>query len=482
MVGQRIAADVILKQSADYAAMSPYWNLVNTLIQGIDAMKKAREKYLPRLPAEDVKQYDFRIEHAFMTNVYRDVVETLASKPFEKEVMLEDSDTTLDEFALDVDGSGNDLTTFVQELFFHEINQAIHWIFIDYAKSSIPTDRVITVEQAKAIGNRPYWSHVLGSNVLEAQSKMINGAETLTYIRIFEPGETPHVRIMLQQGKQAVYQLWREMPNKGEYELVDEGEISIGIIPMVPFITGRRFGKSFRFTPALRDAADLQLHLYRKENSLNHAEVMACFPMVAAAGVKPPKDAAGKILPVVTGPGAFLWAEPNGAGEHGSFQTLEPAGSSLTHLKATNEELRNQIRELGKMPLTAQSTQLTVITTAVAAGKAKTAVGAWTIVTESGLEQCFEITNLWLGHGSSNPKVKINREFDDVDASNDADKTQLTSMRKNKDLSQETYWKEMKVRRVLSDDFDAEAEKVLLAAEPINPANDPNAAATSFIQ
>jgi hypothetical protein len=125
--------------SPDHAAMLPYWQKVSDIILGSDRMRDMHDTYLPKFPYEQANDYEFRWKNAKFTNVYRDIVEGLASKPFEEEVSLSEGDETdkvtipeqIEQFVLDVDGAGNNLTSFAASTFFDGINSAIDWIFVD---------------------------------------------------------------------------------------------------------------------------------------------------------------------------------------------------------------------------------------------------------------------------------------------------------------------------------------------------------------
>ena len=94
-------------------------------------------------------------------------------------------------FIWGVDGSGNNLTVFAAHTFFEGVNHAVDWIMVDHDKRD-PSIR--SMADAKARGLRPYWSHVLGRNVLNVQSRIEGGKEVITYIKILEPGEPQHIR------------------------------------------------------------------------------------------------------------------------------------------------------------------------------------------------------------------------------------------------------------------------------------------------
>lgn len=466
--------DEMLKRSPDSAAMLEYWDTTDTIVDGIGALRLAGTAYLPKFTDEEDDDYKFRLTCTKMTNVYRDTVESLAAKPFEKEVALAtEGDTTppeqLEQFVEDVDGSGNNLTAFASQTFFNGINSAIAWIFVDFSK---PDPTIRSRADAKRAGLRPFWSHVLGRNVLEARSAIINGNEMLTYIRIFEPGKPDHVRVFERSPQGVVtWTLYQKQDkpstvNEKTYFVKKEaGELSIDRIPLVPFWTGRRDGRTWRFFPAMRDAADLQLNLYQNESGLEFAKKLAAYPMLAANGIRPEKDAGGKVKKLAVGPGRVLYATPDASGNVGSWSYVEPSATSLKFLADDIKETIQQLREIGRQPLTAQSGNLTVITTAIAAGKAKSAVSAWANALANALENAFVITNMWLNidKATYDPVVSVYTDFDEFMEGKDLDA--LNSARERGDISQLTYWDEYRRRGVLSADFDPEIEEKRLMKE-----------------
>jgi hypothetical protein len=307
--------------------------------------------------------------------------------------------------------------------------------------------------------------------VLEARSAVISGNETLTYMRIFEPGKPDHVRVFERLPTGAV--IWtlyekQEKPSQdGKTQFIEKenGTVSIGIIPLFPFYTGRRDGRSWRFFPAMRDAADLQINLYKTESGLEFAKVLTAYPMLAANGIMPELDAAGKPKKLAVGPGRVLYSKANAQGTIGSWEYLEPSAASLKFLAEDIKETIQQLREIGRQPLTAQSGNLTVITTAIAAGKAKSAVSAWANALANALENAFVATCMWLNIPveTYDPVVSVYTDFDEFMEGKDLDA--LASARTGRDISQLTYWAELRRRGVLSADFDPDEEEKRLTDE-----------------
>ncbi len=461
------------KRNTDSAAMLPYWEKAADVIGGIESMIAAQAKYLPKFPDENQADYDFRLSLAKLTNIYGDTLESLACKPFAEPVKVKvdgtNDDTELpdeiEEILENIDGGGSDLTKFASEVFQEGINKSIDWIFIDYPK---PDPNVKTVADAKAAKIRPYWSRVLAENMLEARSVYVNSQEILIYVRFLEFHDTKRkVREFTNDAGVINWNLYAKQDN-GEWISEDSGTLQgIEIIPLVPFMVGRRKGKSFQFDPPLRNALELQITLYRQETALEFTKTMTAYPMLAGNGVKPPMEADGKSTKrLAVGPHRVLYAPPDGMGNSGSWAYVEPGASSLTFLKSDIDTTKQDLRELGKQPLTAQSGNLTVITTAVAAGKARSAVNAWGVSLGKALENALAITMQWM---KDSRKLCVS-VFDDYDNFAEGALEALASARSNGDLSRQSYLNELKRRQVLSSDFDAEADaEALLNETPSEP-------------
>lgn len=459
--------DVMLMRGADLQKMQNYWDKASSVIEGIETMRLGRERFLPRFSSEADTEYNGRLALTKMTNVYRDIIESLAAKPFEREVCIEGEENSpeIDAFEDDVDGAGSDLTVFANAVFFNGINSAIDWIYVDHP---VRDPSVQTMAQYKAAGYRPYWSRVLASNMLEVKSKMINSVETLVYARIFEPGEVNHIREFTRSDDGTIVcKVYRDTgamnpETHTAYAVESTAIITLSQIPLVPFITGRRDGRTWRVFPAMQDALDLQLELYQQESGLKFAKTLTAYPMLCASGVTPIKDQGGNIMPVNVGPSKVLYAQPTGDGKFGKWEYIEPQSESLKFLAADIESTIKELRELGRQPLTTSSQNLTKETTQVAAGKAKSAIKQWAIGLQNALEKALKLTVEYLGI-EFDPDVDVWTEFDEF-----YDDKSLTSLRADRDkgdLSRETYWSEMKRRGVYSPDFDSQREVERLLGE-----------------
>lgn len=461
------------KPSADNDAMSTYWRLVRDILDGAPSVRAGGELYLPRFAEEGNDDYDYRRKTAKFVGIYRDIVESLAAKPFSKEVQVVEKSASDEVRALteDIDAHGNNLHVFAQRTFFEGVNNAVDWILVDYQNT---TGRNLTIADTKDMGLRPYWVHIRAPNMLAAETAMIKGEEQFVHVRIresvverdgFDEKVVERVRVLRREkldggeygpATWAVYKKVSEARfTKARWEKIDEGVLSIGVIPLVPFIAGRRKGSSWQFVPPMQDAAYLQIEHYQAESALKSIKDMCCFPMLSGEGVAPEKEGA-RISTLRVGPRSVLYAPPDSSGNHGSWKYVEPAAASLEFLAKNIDTIEQQLRELGRQPLTARTGNLTVVTTAFAANKANSVISAWALNLKDALERAFQFTAMWLGEEPA-VEVEILSDFD-LDIHEDKSLAELLEMRKNGDLSQESLWREFKRRGVLSAEFNADDE------------------------
>jgi hypothetical protein len=480
--------------SSDYLAAKPAWDMANDIMGGADDMRAGGEKYLPRFINEDKQEYACRLKKAPFTNLYADVLRNLACKPFAKELLLKDgAPASIVEMADDIDGQGNSLHIYASELFQNGINKGIDWIGVDYPKMAAGS----TLADERSIGARPYWVRISAERVLAVYSDFEKGKEIFTHARIYEPTlerdgfderliervrvfDRAKGEIAIGGGlTQASYAgatstLWELQQDRDKIRppqwVIIEGPlpVTIGEIPLVPFITGERCGAGWAIEPPLRDIAHAQVKEYQLEGNLDYVLDMTAFPMLVGNGVDQ-KNEQGVDIKIPVGPRAVLFAPPDSEGKHGEWSWIEPDAASIGKLMEHLETTRKELRDLGMQPLLPKTGNLTATATALAGAKAHCAVQAWALALEDTLERALAMSAKWLGD-TTQSEVSVHTDFDaGIDVPTEL--ATILDMRKNNDLSQDTMWAEFKRRGVLSDDFDPAIERPLIAANPMPAAN-----------
>lgn len=183
--------------SPDNEEMMPYWRVAADILCGLEAIRARGADYLPMFPEEDTEDYTYRLNNGVFTNIYSDIIETLAAKPFEDELSIREGTAGADFIGTprpgdpakktgglieDIDGKGSHIHVFANDVFYNGINAAIDWIFVDYPKADPNMSRA---EEAK-LNLRPYWFRIPAWMVLEVDSAMVSGKEELITFRYLQ--------------------------------------------------------------------------------------------------------------------------------------------------------------------------------------------------------------------------------------------------------------------------------------------------------
>lgn len=509
--------------SSDYTRSAHFWKMTSDILGGAETMRASSHEgkiggppiqvqnvptqqmnsrygiepqspYLPKFPNEPYEEYDRRRRNAFFTNIYGDISHNLASKPFSKKCELEEkSPDDLKKLSENIDGLGNNLHVFARDAFKTAMDKAITWILCEY--TTVPPGSTLADEREMGAG--AYWVHIPSERLLAVYSKFLNGKEVIFHARIDEPAteldgyeekEVKRVRELNREpildGKGSVvgfqpakWKLYQEDTEKNAktgketttWNVIDEGDITIGIIPLVPIILGKREGTSWRVTPPLRDLTYMQVKLFQMESNLDCIKELTAFPMLSGNGING-TDSENKVIQVPVGPRAVLFAPPNNSGTAGTWTFIEPSGQSLTFLESAIEKHKMEMRDLGYQPLT--NANLTVITTANVSIRASSAVQAWALMLKDALEQAWHITMLWLKKPNIEPIVNVHTDFA-VDLDGVSDLTELQGMEKEKVISKKLLFEEAKRRDKIRSDVSYEDEQEQIATEATNVALTP---------
>lgn len=477
--------------SSAYDCMKPYWDMIDAILGGAPAIKAAGETYLPRFqneqPTRDAKNETFdpylvRKANSPFTPIYEDISRNLASKPFAKEMTLRDG--TPDQFeklAENIDGQGNNLHVFGSKVFRNGLDKAVDWILVDYTKAKARADgRPLSRAEESEQGLRPYWVRVPAERMLAVYSDFVNGQEIFVHARIYEPitrqegfGEVSVRRVRVLNRVRiadpvtgvttgygpATWEVWEASIGADKSETwgkVDEGAITIGVIALVPFVTGERKGASWEITPPLKGVAYLQITEYQQEANLQNLIDLTCVPMLTGNGVTAPENG---IVPV--GPRTVLFAPMGGDGKFGSWEFIEPGAESIQKVMDNLDKTRVNMRDLGMQPLT--QANLTVITTGQVAVKANSAVQAWTIRFKDAIEQAWKFTAMWL-RSTDEPEVEVYMDFG-IDMNGTETAKVIGDAERRGVISKKTEREELRRRNILSANNDEDEEEKRLAEE-----------------
>jgi hypothetical protein len=474
--------------SADYDAQIAYWDKVDAILAGEDAIKAATTTYLPKFANEKQAVYDYRLNVSPFTNIASDISRNLASKPFAEDLKLEDdTDERFKELSENIDGQGNNLHTFAASLFQDSLNKGIAYILVEFTKARPREDgRVLSLGEEKAQNLRPYWVHIPAQSMLAIYDTVVGGEAVIYHARIsemstqvdaeFKEVETERVRHLSREPiydefgtivgfGPATWTVWERATGgdgRSAWSIVDQGEFSVGFIPLVPVMLEKRQGLSWLSPSPIRGIFDMQITQYRQESNLEWVKVMTCFPMFCVSGMET-KNSDGSQVEVTVGPNTVFLIPQNGAGTGpaGEVTVVETSGSASAELRNQLELFRKEMRDLGMQPLAVAN--LTVTLSNHVTKKASSQVEKWALLFKDALESAWKYTAAWLGD-SAEPEVVIHTDFAIEQEQGDVLGSLLKAEAQGL-FSKETLRAEFKRRNAVSNDVDEEEEQERLAAE-----------------
>lgn len=482
--------------SKEYDAQIKQWEKVEAILGGEGPIKAGKETYLPRLPEEEDSSYAYRLSSAPFTNIYADISANLASKPFSKELGLKDgSSDRFKRLGENIDGQGNNLHVYCQQTFKAGIDKGIDWIFVDFTKAKPRADgKPLTVAEEKEQGLRPYWVHISAERMIAVYSDFVGGQEVIHHARFMETAVqidgftevcVQRIRVLTRDPifevvgntitdavigyGPARWELWEQKTgadNKQTWVMVDGGDITIGVIPLVPFVPMSRKTGSWVVSAPLRDIANMQIKEYQQEANLEWVKIMTCFPMLSISGVSG-KDEKGEPVKVKVGPSQVILIPPNqqGNGPAGEASYVEPTTASIKEVREQLELFRQEMRDLGMQPL-AQA-NLTVVTTANVSKKASSAVQAWSFIFKDAIELAWKYTAQWL-NDATEPEIEIYTDFSAETDGKDRLGAVLNAEKQGV-ISKRTAREELKRDGTLSANVTDEEEEQRLAEEGEGP-------------
>ena len=462
--------DSVAVPNAAYTARLDDWHMVDTLWGGTRAMRAAGKKYLPMMPDEEQAAWKNRIAQSVLTNVYKDTVLKLASKPFKNPVILKnDVPPIISRYRDDIDGQGTSLDVFARNVAESAIHKGVSYIFVDYP----PADPDVTKRDEIELGLRPYAVNYDATQIIGWRATVNNGRKVLTQVRIAEEifvddGEfnqkvVNRIRV-LEPGRYRTFEL-KESNDQVNWVQVDERQVLAKGQPLnfIPLIAVYANQTGFMMAePALLDVAFLNVAHWQSDSDQRNILHIARVPVLFSSGLE--DDPERPITKLAIGSATFI------RGNSGAdLKFVEHSGKGIEAGRQDLADLETRMAELGmNMLVKGRSGTATATARVLDQAEADSPLSMFVREMESALENMLDYFGVFLGLGQdAGGSVELFKDFSltmrDVD-----DIKELGQMRARGDISQLTYWNELKRRGLLSDDFDNETEVDLLDLEEPN--------------
>ncbi|KAA5609699.1 DUF4055 domain-containing protein [Rhodovastum atsumiense] len=435
--------------------MAEDWELIDALMGGTKAMRKAGKRFLPQWPAEDDVSYKARLATATLFPAYARTVSVLTGKPFSKPVTIgEDVPPRIVEWLGNVDLQGRNLHTFAAEVCADALAYGLCGILVDCP----PSNGARTVQDERQAGIRPYAVHIRGHHILGWRDEMRGGARVLTQLRLLEyvheddgpfaSKAVEQVRV-LEPGRWAVYRKQRLENGAETWAIHDQGVTTLPVIPFVP-VYGLRCGFMIGRPPMLELAHANVEHWQSKSDQQTILHV-ARVPLLFAKGLGDAQITVGANSFVQTG------------AEHADLKYVEHSGAAIEAGRLSLLDLEDRMRQVGAELLVIKPGNTTEVQTIADNEQGMCDLQRIMQAVEDSLDTALGLMAQWVGEKEGG-HVSIYRDFGAATLA-EASASLLFQMRSVGALSFETLLSELKRRGILSPDIDIEQEMARAKAD-----------------
>jgi len=462
--------------SEGFDCMIGCWTKIQTVLDGTEAMRAAKNDYLPMHSNEEVYAYEERRKTSVLVNITAQVLDGWVGRPFSQPIALEEVPKEVEECLEDIDLQCNDLHVFCRNWFRDGLAKGLSHVYIDMPRPSPLAEGAVRTKSDDR-GMRPYWVHIRPENLFFASAEIIDGQEVLQEIRIMEEVEVRDGfattcekqirRVFLENGKGYIelYMLKKVKGRKPQWIIVDAYSYDLDVIPLVTFYSNR---SGFMETkPPLEDVADLNVAHWQSGSDQRSILTVARFPMLAQSG------GTDDGTTVKVGPRRMLYdSNPNT-----KFYYVEHTGAAIEAGRQDLMDLEEKMANYGAEFLKRKPGEQTATARALDSAESTSPLMDVTMRFSDALSNALDMTAKWLGMddgGDATLVTDFGPEFSDQ-----AELDALKETRKNKDLSLKTYLEELKRRGILPADLDvdkeiAQLEQEMLALLPaIGPLEEP---------
>lgn len=444
--------------SALYAEESKKWALPRALMGGTDAMRKAGTTYLPQEPAESEAAYKNRLHRTFLFNGYRKTVRDMTGKVFSKPVQLgEDVPERLRGYAENIDLCGRHLNNFAVDVFEDGLQTGISHILVEMP----PAQQGATRRDEIEAGRRPYLVHVTAEALIGWKSANISGRQVLTQVRISETvtqddpedefleHEVHQIRVLDRTEAGVLFRIYRYVDNggeKGEWVLYEEGMTSLREITLVTFYANRT--GFMTGDPPLEDLAYTNLAHWQSSSDQRNILHVARVPILFAKGM------GGDDPELRVGANSYTY----NSNPEADLKYVEHSGAAIGAGQQDLKDLEFQMQTMGLELLIPKPGGQSATGAAIDQAKMNAPLAMMADNLKDALEQAFAFMAMYDGMGEdAGGSLTINTDFG-VTMRDAADLQTLLNAVNTGQISRETFWKELKRRGVLMDDFEPEEE------------------------
>jgi len=448
------------------------WDMIHALTGGTQSMREYGKDGLPQENGEEEGDYERRLARSFLHNAFNDTVKKCTARPFSVPITWDKVNDEVDEQCMeDMDGEGQDLQSFAVE----GMNTMIRWGMVHMLEDYPIVEQKTNKKDDQVQGLKPFSRIISPYDLIGWRYKKQGGTKILTEIRILETDtiegedwedkETQQVRVIRPDS----WELWRPKdPNTpaDEWKMEEGGTIKQGGkqngIPLVTVYANKT--GFMQATPCLLDLAWANLEHWQSLSDQKNILRVARFAILFARGFSPEELEENKVL----GPTKLSFSE----NEQAVLEFVEHTGAAINSGFTDIERIEERMMNLGMEPFLARMGNVKATGQNISETKSRSLIEMWIYSFAKGLKRLFELKHEFMKKTADKEMAfTIHSDFIlGTQASQNI--REIQEARKAREISHETYIKEMIRHGVFSDTVDWIEERKKLQVEATNLYND----------
>ncbi len=479
-IEEEVSEDSVAFKSIAYREMVKKWDLLVALREGTEAMRDARELYLPAHKAERPEDYDRRLRRSFLFPGFDAAIRRIVAKPFSKAVTIQEEKTLPEmtsQMLTDTDGAGKTFHEFLKDVFDAGNQYGMVHVLVDFPT----TPEEISLATERRLNAHPRLVLVKPDQLFGFKSEIVGGAQVLTEIRVFEQALVPFgkwgeklvnfIRVIrendweLHEQKADEEDENKRRRSRGNqhqsWNLVASGPHTFGAVPLLTYyVTQTDFLEA---EPTHEHLAELNLAHWQSHSDQRNILHFARVPMMFARGFE--KDEVENGFKIA--PNDMIMSSSKDA----MVEFIEHSGKAIESGQKDLDNLKDEMRALGLQPMMPnQVGDIKATGLAIDEAQSQSEIQSWLRVLELFGRRILEMSASWTNEKlTDDVAVKVFNDFS-VGMS-DKDAKLLHEMRTSKDIDQKTFLQEMQRRAIINEDADLDEIVAATEAEGANLAN-----------
>ena len=416
-------------------------------------------KFLNKYDKEPQEVYEARVNNSFFYGAFRESVDWQTGRVFSREIQLKEGyPEQIDPFLEDVDGSGNSLNIFCQNVFKDSIIKGFSNVLVDFPVAQ-PGQTAADDRQ-----RMPRLVHVKPENLLAAyrdeDGELYHAKIIFNKVAVDENGNEFCLQILnvfnMVDGV-VVHQMFSRDGQDGEFLELTEGPqvLSLSYIPLLTFYSTPP-EMDYVVNNVMNDLIDLNISHYRQTSSyLFTLERTAC-PTLVAKGLDPQNEQ------VIVGPGRSIITQ----NEQADVSWMEYNGSSIESARSSISDTERKMATIGSDILTGQPGTMTATQRAIDSAQQNSRVESLAKQFQDFLTDVLSVAGEWMIANGTISEAEaeaiipdVYSDFSFTDSETDNIRNILLPLYQDGRLSESAFFDILRSKGIFPQDFDIEKNR-----------------------